>query len=65
MQSIGPSITRDLRNRIKILRFAQDDLLSQVRFLAALEMTALYDFRSDTIIRFLVEFIPSLSRDSE
>ncbi len=33
MQSIVPSVTRDLSSRNEILRFAQDDLLSQVRFL--------------------------------
>ncbi len=33
MQSIVPSVTRDLSSRNEILRSAQDDLLSQVEFI--------------------------------
>jgi len=40
MRSIVPRESRDLNETCnKILRFAQDDLLSQVRFLLIVEMT--------------------------
>jgi len=40
MRRIVPRESRDLNEAYnKILRFAQDDLLSQVRFLLAIEMT--------------------------
>jgi hypothetical protein len=40
MRRIVPRESRDLNESCnKILRFAQDDLLSQVRFLLAVEMT--------------------------
>jgi len=52
MRRIVPRESRDLNESCnKILRFAQDDLLSQVRFLLAVEMT---DSINTTFYEFII-----------